>query len=235
MGIKEIGKYKFIEEIYENIYMYFSTAEGGMDFNKNSNEGIDNLNSIKEWFNVEQVSFLNQIHSDKVVIASNTIEEGDALISDETSRAIGVFTADCVPILIIDKKNRVIGAVHSGWRSTAKDIVIKTIEKMKEVYGSDEEFINIYIGPHIKECCFEVGDEVIDIFKKNINFKDCMVNNNKIDLQSYIIECLLKQGIKKENIFTQELCTYCCENTRLHSYRREKQGYGRMFSFIFIK
>lgn len=235
MGIKEIGKYKFIEEIYENIYMYFSTAEGGMDFNKNSNKGIDNLNSIKKWFNVEQVSFLNQIHSDKVVIASNTIEEGDALISDEISRAIGVFTADCVPILIIDKKNRVIGAVHSGWRSTAKDIVIKTIKKMKEVYGSHEEFINIYIGPHIKECCFEVGDEVIDIFKKNINFKDRMVNNNKIDLQSYIIECLLNEGIKKENIFTEELCTYCCENTRLHSYRREKQGYGRMFSFIFIK
>ena len=235
MGIKEIGKYKFIEEIYENIYMYFSTAEGGMDFNKNSNKGIDNLNSIKKWFNVEQVSFLNQIHSDKVVIASNTIEEGDALISDEISRAIGVFTADCVPILIIDKKNRVIGAVHSGWRSTAKDIVIKTIKKMKEVYGSHEEFINIYIGPHIKECCFEVGDEVIDIFKKNIKFKDRMVNNNKIDLQSYIIECLLNEGIKKENIFTEELCTYCCENTRLHSYRREKQGYGRMFSFIFIK
>lgn len=235
MNIKEIGKYKFIEINHENIYMYFSTSEGEMDFNKNSKVGMENLNNIKKWFGVDKVSFLNQIHSDKVVIASEGVEEGDALISNESNRAIGVFTADCVPILIVDKKNKVIGAVHSGWKSTAKDIVIKTIDRMKEVYDSEEEFINIYIGPHIKKCCFEVGSEVIDIFKKNKNFKDRMVLKNKIDLESYIIECLVSLGIKKENVFTMDLCTYCCDKIKLHSYRREKQGYGRMFSFIFIK
>lgn len=235
MEFKYIEDYKFIKFNYDNVYMFFSTAEGDLDFNKSFPKGIENLNNLKRWFNVDYVSYLNQTHSNKVLIADENVYDGDALITNESNRIIGVFTADCVPILLVDKQNKAIAAVHSGWKGTVQDIVLNTIEELKNKYNSKEENINVYIGPHNKKCCYEVGEDVIALFRKKKCFNENMYVNRKINLEAYIVETLINKGIKRENIYTENLCTYCDKEVKLHSYRKAKNGYGRMFSFIFIK
>ncbi|WP_243129243.1 peptidoglycan editing factor PgeF [Hathewaya massiliensis] len=228
-----MDEFKFIKFNYENINIIFSTAEGGLDFNKNSNEGLRNIQKLKEWFHVRNVGYLSQIHSDKVLNYTGEIEEGDALITDKSNVAIGVFTADCVPILFLDKSKKVLAAVHSGWRSTLKNIARKTLENMIEKYSCNPEDILVYIGPHNRNCCFEIGEEVIEQFKHTKEFSEEMLCGRNLNLEKYIITCLKEANILRENIITVDYCTYCDERVKLHSYRKQNKSYGRMFSFIY--
>ncbi|SHJ44134.1 conserved hypothetical protein [Hathewaya proteolytica DSM 3090] len=235
-SLKNIGGYEFIEFNCGNMYGYFSTAKGGLCFNKNTPDGIENLNNLKKWFGKDKLSYLSQIHSDITMVADDNIYEGDGLITHESNRIIGVFTADCVPIILMDEEHRCIAAVHSGWKGTAKNIVVKSLKKMESQYGTKPQYTKVFIGPHINKCCFQVGSEVIEEFQKNPLFNSSMViNESYIDLYAYIKTTLIDQGIKEDNIYNVDVCTYCNTDFSLHSYRRHKKGYGRMFSFAFIK
>lgn len=235
-NIKMADQYSFIEYKENNIAVYFSTAENGLDFNRNLDTGINNLNNLKNWFPVKEVTYLNQIHSDKIFIADNNSYCGDALITNEVDRAIGVFTADCVPIILIDHEHNAIATIHSGWKGTVNNIATKTIKEMIKTYNTDVSKLKVLIGPHIRKCCFEVGEEIIELFNKNKLFtKDMVINNRYIDLEGYILSCLKSEGVNSENIILVNLCTYCNSKLKMHSYRRDKLSYGRMFSFAFIK
>lgn len=222
--------------IYENkkAVFVFSTAEDNLNFNKKLNEGIENIESLKNKFNLKSVGYLNQIHSDKVYIYDGKVHDGDAIITDEKDIAVGVFTADCVPILIYDTSNNVIAAVHSGWRGTLNCIVSKTLMTMKDKYNTDYKNVIVYIGPHIRQCCYEVGNEVVDLFKKSKNY-NMMDFNNMLNLEKCIVKQLLDLYIDEKNIKIIDECTFCSNKYKFHSYRRQKETYGRMFSFIFLK
>ena len=88
------------------------------------------------------------------------MKEGDAIITNVKNVIIGVFTADCVPVILVDEENKVIAAIHSGWRGTFESITLKTIKKMKEEFNTNEINIKAYIGPHIRKCCYEVSEEL---------------------------------------------------------------------------
>ena len=106
---------------------------------------------------------LRQIHSDRVVNAAglkNRECEGDALVTDEIAKCIGVRTADCVPILLVDSHNHVVAAVHAGWRGTAAGIVKHAIDKMNAEFGTSAADLYAAMGPCIRVCCYEVGPEV---------------------------------------------------------------------------
>lgn len=228
-----IDKFKFIKFNYENINIIFSTAEGGLDFNKNSIEGLGNIEKLKEWFNLSDVGYLSQIHSDKVFNYQGEMKEGDALITDRSNVAIGVFTADCVPILFLDKNKKVLAAVHSGWRGTLKNIAKETINNMVKEYDCNPKDILVYIGPHNRGCCFEIGEEVIEQFKEHKEFSEDMLCGRNFNLEEYIVACLIEINIPRDNITTMDYCTYCDERVKLHSYRKQNKSYGRMFSFIY--
>lgn len=230
-----IEDYEFLKFQCEEANFIFSTAKGNLNFNKSLEEGINNINNLKKWFNVNEVGFLNQIHSDKIYNYNGIVHTGDGIISNKRKIALGVFTADCVPVLLFDKKNKVISAVHSGWKSTIKDIVIKTLDKMKNEYNTDMKDIVAYIGPHNRECCYEIGQEVA------YEFQNCSLYNNldiikdsKLSLEKCIIRQLESKGVLISNINTTNICTYCSGEYELHSYRRGKDSSGRMFSFIYI-
>ncbi|MFD3156479.1 peptidoglycan editing factor PgeF [Haloimpatiens sp. FM7330] len=234
MIFKTINNHKFIGEEYENIKLYFSTGEGELNFNKNSLEGIENLDKLKQWFNVNEVGYLNQIHSDLIYNYDGQIHQGDALITNNKGVAIGVFTADCVPVLIFDKKKKVIAAVHSGWKGTFNLIVSKTIDKMIQEYGSKIENIVIYIGPHISKCCYEIGNDVKEKFELNDLYGREVINDNKLDLTKCIDKQLRMKNILQKNIHIIKNCTFCDINNNWFSYRKNKSK-KRMFSFIAIK
>jgi YfiH family protein len=235
MKIETINDYEFIKFKYENAIILFSTAKDRLNFNKNTEEGLVNLEMIKENYNLQAIGYLNQIHSDIIFNFDGHINDGDAIITDRIKIAIGVFTADCVPVILVDTKKGAIAAVHSGWKGTKALIVSKTIERLEENYGSNAVDIRAYIGPHIGSCCYEVSSELIEEFTSEDIYSNIKIsNNNKLDLEKCITTQLLEKGIKEENITSTNTCTSCNKQYELYSYRTCRNKQGRMFSFVYL-
>lgn len=219
----------------------FTNAERGRSFNRSTEEGVKEINSLKKEFNAYDVVYLKQIHSDKILryeknSESIRDEEGDAIITNEKNVIIGVFTADCVPVILVEEEKGVIAAIHSGWRGTFECITLKTIKRMKDEFNVNEANIKAYIGPHIRKCCYEISEELKSKFiekKKGISEEE-LFNGNNLNLEACIVEDLLSAGVKNENINSINLCTYCCNDIKLHSYRKSQGSYGRMLSFIML-
>lgn len=175
-----------------------------------------------------------QRHTDNITILHGSEEPSiaDAVITDRKNLFIGIKTADCLPVLIFDPENKVIGAVHAGWRGTAKGILKKTILKMNEVYGCKSKNLLIAFGPYIKGCCYEVGDEVIEAMKEENPEEDYILRidgKKHIDIGVANLIQAVSVGVKKENIWISEDCTYCKHNEyasyRFHGKKAERQ-YG---------
>ncbi|MGL5314873.1 MAG: peptidoglycan editing factor PgeF [Peptostreptococcaceae bacterium] len=194
-------------------------------------------------FNINNLTSNIQIHSDIVnVINSNNIGEkieGDALITNQKNVPLLVFTADCVPIALIDKKNKAIGVVHAGWRGTYDKIPQKALEEMSNNYNTEASDVICVIGPSIGPCCYEVSEELVEKF--NINLTNCdekfyIIKDNKYYLDLWKInEYVLKSsGVSESNIINLNLCT-SCKADEFHSYRKHKQTPKRIGMIIEIK
>ena len=240
LDLRSLVKFKdFMMINSEKAKIVFTNGEQGRSFNRNTYEGISELNSLKKEFNVNDVIYLKQVHSDKIFIyrkneGSIKDNEGDAIITNEKGVIIGVFTADCVPIILVDETKGVGAAIHSGWRGTFDSITFKTIKRMEEEYNIDVKNTKAYIGPHIRKCCYEVSEELKLKFidKKNNIDVETLFNGNNLNLEACILDDLKRAGICENNINTLDLCTYCNEDVKLHSYRKSAGAYGRMFAFI---
>ena len=154
-------------------------------------------------------------------------EPADAVITGLSAVAIGVKTADCVPILLADEKKGAIGAVHAGWRGTAAAILPAAIGKMNEACCCRPEDIRIAIGPSIRGCCYEVGRDVLtQVSEATGGFLKILATNEngilkaRLDLAEANRAQALQAGAKAENIWVSDVCT-CCNTGRFNSYRRE--------------
>lgn len=194
-------------------------------------------------FNINNLTSNIQIHSDIV----NKIDEGnigqklegDALITNIPNVPLLIFTADCVPIAIIDKKNKAIGLAHAGWRGTYDEIAKKTIEKMKENYNTNSEDLVCMIGPSIGACCYEVSKDLVEKFNMNFtnsNEKFYTIEEDRYKLDLWKVnEYILKEcGVKEDNIVNLNLCT-SCNSDKFHSYRKHNQTLKRIGTILQIK
>lgn len=172
---------------------------------------------------------LHQIHSDICVAArgqAGVLGEGDALVENTHGRLVGVKTADCLPVLMVDEKNRAVAAVHAGWRGTAAGVMRAAVRKMQEEFGSIPANLHAACGPSIGECCYEVGPEVAAHFGRT--------GRCRIDLARINRSQLLDAGIAASRIYLAGLCTMCGEED-FYSWRRDKERAGRMLSFAGIR
>jgi YfiH family protein len=170
---------------------------------------------------------IKQIHSDIVVVSDGTtadLGKGDALISAIPGDRVGIRTADCVPILVADPVNRVVGAVHAGWRGTVAEIARLTVETMTRTFDTKAADVRAAVGPCIAQCCFEVGAEVAERF-------GLAAERTRIDLVEANRQQLLSAGLLRTNIDISELCT-ACDAEQFHSFRRDKEASGRMVAAI---
>lgn len=230
----KFDSYEFITEDLGSAVAVFSTAKGGLNFYSRSGDGRENIEKLKEWFPVDEVAYLKQVHSDLVYTDDCRGSEGDAIITDKPRVAIGIFTADCVPVLIYDPIRKAAAAVHSGWKGTYSLIVSKTIEKMKASYGSSPADLRVFIGPNMRECCYEVSEELILKFRDSEAYGGVdAFRGRKLSMEKCILKQLEDQGVPAGNIEVTGLCTSCSEE-ELYSYRRGETE-KRLFSFIFIK
>ena len=174
---------------------------------------------------------VKQIHSAHVLDAcgrrGEQIGEGDAIISAEPGIAIGIRTADCVPILFADPATRVVACAHAGWRGTASNIAAATVERMKAL-GAEPKNIMAAIGPSIGPCCYEVSPETAAHFDRWITTSGGEEKPH-LDLPAVNERQLMEAGVHQ--IWQSGECTYCRAD-RYFSYRREKEQAGRMLSFV---
>ena len=192
--------------------------------------------SSVEWLDPGEVASLRQIHSDTVLIADRAgcLGEGDASISNQPGIALAVRTADCLPILIADVRNRAVAAVHAGWRGAISGIVPKTLDAMRERFGSRPEDLVIAIGPGIGACCFEVGPEVAVRFAPFFPERQDLAGRVKVDLVETVRRQLGRIGGAVGQLAACGLCTVC-HSDLFHSYRRDRDAAGRMVSAIRIR
>lgn len=178
--------------------------------------------------------FQKQIHSDIVrIVGSNSesIVESDAMITNEIGLVLNISIADCAGILLYDKINRVIAAVHSGWRGTSLNITNRTIMMMQNNFSTEPKSLLAYISPCAGGDKYEVGEEVAKLFPNSIKDigNDKFLFDNRLEIKSQ----LLRSGLKVENIEVSSICTIV--NHDFHSYRRDGAKSGRMSAFIGMK
>ena len=160
-------------------------------------------------------------------------ENFDGIITDNPKHLLIMKFADCTPIVIFDKKKKILANIHSGWRGTCKKIFQKALDIFIELNSQAEDLI-VFIGPSISKENFEVQQDLIEIFEssygdisKYITKKDEI--HSLFDMKELIKDELLSYNIPSYNIYTTDLCTY--SNNLMHSFRRDGEKSGRMYLF----
>ncbi len=156
----------------------------------------------------------------------------DALVSRTPKILLAIKTADCVPVVLGDSKTGAFAAIHAGWRGTSASIVLAAIRQLQREYSTRPEDLRAAIGPAAKSCCYEVGNEVIKVFKERFPRSDHLFTptregHARIDLHAANRDQLIAAGVAPDRIHVAPLCTM--DRTDLFfSYRREKKLHGRV-------
>lgn len=158
------------------------------------------------------------------------LAQTDALVTDQANLPLAIFTADCLSLFLYDPKLPAVGLVHAGWRSTRQNIAVKTLKLMQEKFGTAAEDLQVKLGPCIRECCYQVGEEFGNYFDLGLVKRE---DNYYLDLAGINQQQLVSQGVKAENITDSKACTFC-QNDRFFSYRKEGISCGRMMSVAML-
>ena len=225
------------------IYKSLNCGQGSHDKKKNI---FKNLQIVRKKIKSKskKIFLLNQLHSnkfyfiDKKIKIKNNRFEGDALITNKKGAPIAVLTADCAPILIHDQKNKMIAAIHAGWKGAFKDIVMKVIKFMIKK-GCSPTYMTATIGPCISVNSYEVKNDFIKKFiKKDIKTKiffKKIKNKNYFNLGEYLCYQLKSLRIKNVEIINKDTFK---EKNNFFSARRSisqnESDYGRNISIIMI-
>jgi hypothetical protein len=209
---------------------------------------------------------LRQIHSDLIHCVSAVPEKqlvGDGLITNTPELLLGIQTADCLPVILVDSKHQAIGGFHAGWRGTIKRIVEKGAGEMRRWFGTMPHDIKAAIGPGVHQCCYQVGPEIREQFESQFDYAAELFTETEdydevrekypmlfltarapghselpkkifLDLVEANQRQLIAIGVPAKNISASPLCT-SCRTDMLFSYRAEKGTTGRMMAVAGIR
>lgn len=209
---------------------------------------------------------LRQIHSDLIhcILEPPTGQlTGDGLITQTPGILLAIQTADCLPIILVDRRRRAVGVLHAGWRGTVKRIAEKGLGEMQRAFGTKPQDIKAAIGPGIHGCCYQVGPEVRQAFESQFACKGELFREVResdpvrekypllfltarapghgelppkifLDLVEANRQQLIEVGVLARNILASQLCT-ACSTDLLFSHRAEKGVTGRMMGVVGIR
>lgn len=201
-------------------------------------------------FNPENIVASKQTHTTNVKIVSKKdcgkgiyrerdYDDVDGMITNEKGIVLATYFADCVPLYMVDTKNKAIGLSHSGWRGTVGKIGKVTLDLMKETYGTNPKDVIACIGPSICRDCYEVSEDVATEFEAAFKGKekDILINKGNGKYQLDLWECnyiIFKEcGVYEENIHMPDICT--CHNMEMMFSHRATQGRrGNLAAFLSI-
>ena len=174
----------------------------------------------------------------KGVTCQKDYPDVDGLITNEPGIVLATFYADCVPLFIVDKKNKAIGLSHSGWRGTVGRMGACTLNAMKEAYGTKPEDVVVAIGPSICQSCYEVSEDVAEQFIKEFGDKKqgellTAKGGGKylLNLWKANVTVFLEAGVRPERIHVTDICTYC-NPQYLFSHRASQGKRGNLGAFM---
>lgn len=245
-----------------DVFTFFSTRNGGVSegYYSSLNLGIkkhdDKENVEKNYeilcnkfnFDINSLVFSDQIHKDNILRVDRSysgfphygqkVFNTDALITNSKDVPLVTLYADCVPLYFLDPVNKAIGLAHAGWRGTILHIGPKVVKRMTEEFGTDPDKLLVAIGPSIGSCCYEVGQEVYELFLSKLGKYSGWYNkdNNKIRID--LKECnklqMAESGIKEHNIYVSTYCTSCNEHY-FYSHRRDRGNTGLHCAIIMLR
>ncbi len=227
---------------------YGGVSKGGFtSLNLGSNRG-DDPEAVRENYRrvcalmgagIDGCAVTKQVHGNEVRIVTKADRhvcmsmvpyEADGIVTNERGLPVMCFTADCVPVLLWDGENGVIGAIHCGWRSSVADILGVAVDKMCSL-GAKPETIHAAIGPAIGRCCFETDDDVPEAVEKYLDgdtdglFDRRADGKTMVDLRAANARRLVKLGLRPGNIDISDECTMCShEKYWSHRYTKGERG-----------
>ena len=216
----------------------FTSRRNG--FGARDNGRADHL-ELARALNLDATAAMKQVHGCDVrsIAEPEPTPECDAVVTDRPGLGLIVHTADCVPMLMWAETVNAVSAVHAGWRGTLARVGKMAVEKLVSDKGASPEELHVAIGPAIRACCFEVGDEVVEAFVAGGRDKQSISRpgprqRRHVDLIEDNRRQLMAAGVREERIYDSGCCTVC-ENERFYSYRKEGKGVGRLMGVIAIK
>lgn len=183
---------------------------------------------------------MRQVHGDHIVeIKDRKLKEAgeaDGMVTGEADVFLAVLTADCVPLLFVAPKQRLVAAVHAGWRGTLAGIVEKTVHFFENQYGVPGVDLEVALGPSIGPCCYEVQDDVVGPLMKRwgkLMTPSVVVKDGKsfIHLRRLNRDILRAAGVPGNQLYQVGPCTSCAAD-EFFSYRRERSETGRQMSVV---
>jgi YfiH family protein len=188
-----------------------------------------------ETFSLQDLIIMDQEHGDEVHVVKNSERpvKGDGVILVERDVAAIIKTADCLPVVLVEPDYPMAAIVHAGWRGTAQKITQKAVEKMV-ILGARREKMFALFGPSIRSCCYEVGEEVHDIFREKGFSERVFKRENdsfNLDLRQANMELLTAESI--DQVYDTGLCTFC-RNDIFASYRKGERSI-RQINFVSLK
>ncbi len=176
---------------------------------------------------------LKQVHGATVVEAPwDGTPEADASVATGPGWLLGIKTADCLPVLLVDPKRRLVAAAHAGWRGTAAGVAARAVDALV-ARGSRPEDLVAALGPGIGPCCYEVGDDVRAAFPPSGGafFRPGPNGRPHLDVRAANARQLVEAGLRPEALHHVADCTRCRADL-YHSYRRQGKAAGRMINFV---
>ena len=207
--------------------------------------GIDYKNCVKpcqqHTKNIRNVK--QKINGGYIDFEQEEYKATDGLITRQENIALATTNADCILLLFFDPVKKVIGNIHSGWRGTLQRISVKAVNKMKNEYNCNPKDIICCICPSIRKCHFKVHADVqepyYNEFKDLKQIEELIVpisNEDRWTIDTVEINKIIlrQEGLKEENIIDCKICSVC-NSDLIHSFRKEKEGYGLCTAIIELK
>ncbi|TMA66648.1 MAG: peptidoglycan editing factor PgeF [Deltaproteobacteria bacterium] len=175
-----------------------------------------------------------QVHGTRVeTAAAGPPRQADGLVSATDGQLLGVVTADCMPVLLIDRQRRAAAAVHAGWRGAAGGVLEAAVAKLGAAFQVAPRALEAAVGPAVGACCYEVGDEVLDAFRARVGDLTAPAWSHRggrlhLDLRAAARLLLRDAGVGRVAVLGP--CTAC--GSGYCSYRRDGAGAGRQLSFV---
>jgi polyphenol oxidase len=204
---------------------------------------------------LDRVMRVKQVHGRRVRVLRRGVAgdeelrvrpDADAIVSDIPGLALTVLIADCVPVLLVDPRRGVAAAIHAGWRGTCAKVVEAAIDVMTRELDVEPSQLLAAIGPSIRPCCYEVGEELIDAFRAERHAEPDIANwfsrvpneagdgvSLRLDVARANRDQLIAAGVASTSIFDCGLCTKTYRDT-LHSFRADGPNAGRMAAMIVV-
>ena len=245
---KKLQKFKNIKHCFfsrkngvsKGIYESLNCGIGSKDQEENVKK---NLDIVSKKFNIKKdsLALMHQTHSNKVeiIVKRNNLEriKCDAMLTKDNEIALPVLTADCLPILIYEKRKEIIGCIHAGWKGAVNGIIENTLKKLEEMNGSIKQLV-VSLGPCISQKNYEVKNDFYSEFiKKSKNNDSFFFKNEKktfnFDLRGFVIKKFKDLGVLE--IDNVAIDSFASENEYFSHRRAKKLGqddYGRCISVI---